>query len=212
MFKKLLNSLKKCFTKNTPENKDVRGLCESSTDEHKSDTMESKKANKGENKKMEDEKIEKKVETSTKTDENTENNGKKVDETTEKVEKTDEKVEKSDDTTNSKEETTQTDNNDGQEQPPQVEQTETTGNGVALDDLVTKEQLMDALKAFEAKFDAVIKENVDLKDKLSNSQKETNELRDKYENKDFGNFQRQGMLEKDKQANETFDEYSKQFM
>ena len=86
----------------------------------------------------------------------------------------------------------------------QVQETETAGNGVRVEDLVTKEELADRLSALEAKFDAVLKENGDLKNKLS-------AMEDKYENKDFGNFQKQGMLEKDKQANSTFDEYAKQF-
>ena len=86
----------------------------------------------------------------------------------------------------------------------QVQETETAGNGVRVEDLVTKEELADRLSALEAKFDAVLKENGDLKNKLS-------AMEDKYENKDFGNFQKQGMIEKDKQANSTFDEYAKQF-
>ena len=81
---------------------------------------------------------------------------------------------------------------------PQVVEEQTPSNGVRLEDLVTKDELASRLAALEAKYDAVIKENQDLKDK--------------YENKDFGNFQKQGMLEKNKEANSTFDEYSKQFM
>ena len=72
--------------------------------------------------------------------------------------------------------------------------------------------LTEALKSMEAKFDAVVKENQDLKDKLSQSKQDADDLREKYENKDFGNFNKQGMIAKDKQANATFDEYSKQFM
>ena len=86
----------------------------------------------------------------------------------------------------------------------QVQETETDGNGVRIEDLVTKEELAERLSAMEAKFDAVLKENGDLKNKLS-------AMEDKYENKDFGNCQKQGMIEKDKQANSTFDEYAKQF-
>jgi hypothetical protein len=70
--------------------------------------------------------------------------------------------------------------------------------GIAVGDLVTKEELMEKLSALEAKFDAVVKENEDLKDK--------------YENKDFGNNVRKGVMEKDKIANSTFEEYSRQFM
>lgn len=89
-------------------------------------------------------------------------------------------------------------------QQEQVQETEPTGNGIRIEDLVTKEELADRLSAMEAKFDAVLKENGDLKNKLS-------AMEEKYENKDFGNLQKQGMLEKDKQANSTFEEYARQF-
>lgn len=95
---------------------------------------------------------------------------------------------------------------------PEVQEVEPVGNGVRVEDLVTKDELMERLSAFEAKFDALVKENTDLKDKLAKSQEETNDLKDKYENKDFGNISRQGVIEKDKYANETFDNYAKQFL
>lgn len=84
------------------------------------------------------------------------------------------------------------------DQAPQVMETEQQGNGIRVEDLVTKDELMERLGAMEAKFQAVLKENEDLKEK--------------YENKNFGNFQKQGMLEKDKQANSSFEEYAKQFI
>ena len=77
--------------------------------------------------------------------------------------------------------------------------------GVRIEDLVTKEELTERLSSLEAKFDAVLKENVDLKNKLS-------AMEDKYENKDFGNLQRKGIIGRDKDANSSFDEYAKQFM
>ena len=95
---------------------------------------------------------------------------------------------------------------------PEVQEVEPVGNGVRVEDLVTKDELMERLSAFEAKFDALVKENTDLKDQLSKSQEETNGLKEKYENKDFGNVNRQGVIEKDKSANETFDSYAKQFL
>lgn len=95
---------------------------------------------------------------------------------------------------------------------PEVQEVEPVGNGVRVEDLVTKDELMERLSAFEAKFDALVKENTDLKDQLAKSQEETNGLKDKYENKDFGNISRQGVIEKDKYANETFDNYAKQFL
>ena len=95
---------------------------------------------------------------------------------------------------------------------PEVQEVEPVGNGVRVEDLVTKDELMERLSAFEAKFDALVKENTDLKDQLAKSQEETNGLKDKYENKDFGNISRQGVIEKDKYANESFDNYAKQFL
>lgn len=165
------------------------------------------------------------VDTSIKVDEKTKSN--EVDKgatETEKVEKT----EKVDETTK---DTTQTPSGDSEKKESndnveektneeetteateyKVEETEPQGNGISINDLVTKDMLAERLSALEAKFEAVVKENTDLKDKLSKSQEETNGLRDKYENKDFGNFNKQGVSTKNKDANETFESYSKQFM
>ena len=122
----------------------------------------------------------------------------KVEEKTEKVE------EKKEEKPESKEEPKK---EDAGEEPtePQVQETEPEGNGIRIEDLVTKEMLAERLQAFEAKFDAVVKENEDLKNKLS-------AMADKYEEHDFGGLQKQGMMEKDRYAEATFDEYSKKFM
>ena len=122
----------------------------------------------------------------------------KVDETvkTNEEPKKDGEVEKTNDKTDGSEPT---------DEAQQVQTTETAGNGVRIEDLVTKEELSERLSSLEAKFDAVLKENVDLKDKLS-------AMEEKYENKDFGNLQRQGVMEKNKEANSSFDEYARQFM
>ena len=115
--------------------------------------------------------------------------------------KSDENVEQKEETTDEKEEPTE-----------QVQETQPSGNGIRVEDLVTKDMLAERLSALEAKFDAVVKENEDLKNALSEKSDELNGMKDKYENKNFGNFQKQGIQEKDKYANSTFDEYSKQFM
>lgn len=82
-------------------------------------------------------------------------------------------------------------------------------NAIPLDQVVTKDELTQYLDALNAKFDAVVKENADLKDKLSSMQ-------DKYENKDFGNMHKQGLIPNDESANnqfkETFESYAKKFM
>lgn len=113
---------------------------------------------------------------------------------------------------NSKTEENKEDNNGEQQNAEQneeataiqVQETEPQGNGILLNDLVTKDELKERLSAMEAKFDAIVKENQDLKNELSG-------MKDKYENKDFGNMQKQGVDAKQNQY-ETFDEYSKQFM
>ena len=127
---------------------------------------------------------------------------KKVEETakdTNQTEKTEEKKDGGD------ENVEKTDEQATEETPTEVSETTETGNGVRVEDLVTKEELTERLAALEAKFDAVLKENGDLKEKLSG-------MEEKYERKDFGTFQKQGMVSKDKDANNTFDEYAKQFM
>ena len=117
--------------------------------------------------------------------------------------------------TDKKEEETKEEPTDAaKEEPtdPQVSETEPSGNGIRIEDLVTKDMLAERLSALEAKFDAVVKENSDLKEQLSNKSDELKGMQDKYENKDFGGFQKQGILDKNKYANSSFDEYSKQFM
>ena len=87
----------------------------------------------------------------------------------------------------------------------QKEEEEYKGNGVNINDLVTKDELTVKLDALSAKIDALIKENNDLKDK-------NEQLQDKYENQDFGTIQKRGVQSSNVDANETFDSYSKQFM
>lgn len=211
----LIKALKRRFTKmSVDEQNAVRELGENRPtpiDEPKSATKhKSIKKSKRRIKTMTDEKdVEKKVETS-KVDDKTESNEVGKEQSTDKVDKTEEKVEETEKVENKtqKGETT----NDEEPTEPQVQDAEPQGNGVDVNDLVTKEMFTEALKSMEAKFDAVVKENRDLKDALTQSKQDADSLRDKYENKDFGNFNRQGMIAKDKDANTTFDTYSKNFM
>lgn len=101
----------------------------------------------------------------------------------------------------------------------EVQETEPTGNGVRVTDLVTKDELAERLAAFEAKFNAVIKENTDLKEQnaqlqesLSSANTQVADMKDKYETEDFGNSQRKGVQTQNKSANDTFAEYAKRFM
>ena len=205
--KLLINALKKRFHKFSPDNPRV---CELANAEAKSKTTEKRKKSKKRSKKiMADEKEVKKVEETEKVDETKANDVDK-EKSTETVETKEDKVEeteKVEDAKNPDEETEKENPTD-----PVVETTEPVGNGVRIEDLVTKDMLAERLSAMEAKFDAVVKENHDLKEKLSAKDEELTGMKDKYENSDFGNFQKKGMQVKDKEANSSFDEYSKQFM
>lgn len=209
MFNKLLiKALGKRFNKLSPEEK--QNVREMVNNETISETTEKQKVKKRRKKTMADEKEVKTNEVETSKVE-TENNEVDKDKSTDVVETKEEKVEepkKEEPTAPAEEPTAQ------EEQPsaPQVEDTEPQGNGIDINDLVTKDMLAQRLSALEAKFDAVVKENSDLKEKLSSKSEELDGMKDKYENKDFGNFQKQGVMAKDKSANSSFDEYSKAFM
>ena len=92
-----------------------------------------------------------------------------------------------------------------------VQTSEEAGNGISIEDIVTKADLAAAIAAIDAKFKAVVKENEDLKDQITGYQ-------DKYEKKDFGTTTRPGVMPKDPSANDkvtsyqkSFEEYSKDF-
>ena len=208
MFNKLLiKALGKRFNKLSPEEK--QNVREMVNNETISDTTEKQKVKKRRKKTMADEKeVKDKVETSKVETENNEVDKEKSTDVVEKDDKVEKKEEKTEETTETTDDTTK----DEEPTAPQVNETDPQGNGVRVEDLVTKEMLAERLAALEAKFDAVVKENSDLKDKLSSKSEELDGMKDKYENKDFGNFQKQGVQVKDKQANSSFDEYSKQFM
>ena len=205
-----LKALKRRYAKMSVEKQTkVRELV-SKIDETKSETKhKSKKQSKRRIKNMADEKEVKTTVETSKVDDETKNNEVDKEKSTDKVEKSEENVDetKKEVVDTSKDETTS-----DVEPTAQVQETEPQGNGVDINDLVTKDMLSQALSSMEAKFNAVVKENQDLKDKLTQSQKDTEDLREKYENKDLGNFNKQGVMSKDKSANSSFDEYSKQFM
>ena len=93
-----------------------------------------------------------------------------------------------------------------------VSETEEKGNGISIDDVVTKDFLKEMLDGFSAKLDAVLNENKDLKEKLAEKETENGNLKEKYENHDFGNTAKKGVQAKDTKSIDTFEEYSKQFM
>lgn len=98
-----------------------------------------------------------------------------------------------------------------QEQPSVQEET-SEANGIRIEDVVTKDILADAISALSAKLDAILDENKALKEKLANSEQENKEIKDKYEVGDFGTQSPKGVQTKNTSANETFDDYAKQFM
>lgn len=83
--------------------------------------------------------------------------------------------------------------------------------GVRVEDIVTKNDLSQALASLSAKLDAVIKENEDLKNKLTEVKGENEGLRNKYEDKDFGSMSKQGFTGKQESAYESYDDYFKKF-
>ena len=212
-FKLLLRVLKRL----SPERAEIaRGVLEGKSVEiienkkadklMKAQAKAKKKKEKKENKKMAEEVKDKKPEVDEKETKSTE--------TVEKTEETkteDMPADTEAKSNNSKpSENTNADNNDNGEgadesQDPVV-QSEDAGsvNAIPLTDIVTVDMLNERFDALAAKFDAVIKENADLKERIG-----------KYENEDFGNVQKQGVQTKDKDANdvfeETFESYSAQF-
>lgn len=203
MLDKWFKALKKRFSKRTAEEQNaVRKSGEDKIDEPEVDTKQKSKTKLKRSSIMDDEK---KVETA-KVEEETKTDEVKQDKPDDKVEETEKKVEV--ETDKKEEEPTEED----EQSAPEVKETEPVGNGIRIEDLVTKDELMERLSAFEAKFEAVIKENTDLKNQLSAAKEESNGLKEKYENKDFGNFSPRGVVKPDKDANETFESYSRKFM
>jgi len=98
------------------------------------------------------------------------------------------------------------------ETPNQVQDTTPSGNGIPLEQVATKDFVKELLDSFSAKFEAMVNENKALKEELAESKGKVTEMQNRYENKDFGGFEKKGVQTKDKVANDTFDEYSKQFM
>jgi len=95
---------------------------------------------------------------------------------------------------------------------PKVVDAPEIGNGINVNDLVTKDDLAQMLAAFEAKFSAVISENEGLKQKVSDLQSQNEQIRTKYEdNGDFGGAQAQGVSADNRATYETFEEYSARF-
>ena len=98
------------------------------------------------------------------------------------------------------------------EEAPVVQETTPSGNGVRVEDLVTKDDLASALSAIEAKMAALTKENEDLKQKLTEANETADKLHQKYEVGDFGGLTSKGATTNSRETGETFDSYCRNFM
>ena len=98
------------------------------------------------------------------------------------------------------------------EEVPVVQETTPSGNGVRVEDLVTKDDLASALSAIEAKMAALTKENEDLKQKLTEANETADKLHQKYEVGDFGGLTSKGATTNSRETGETFDSYCRNFM
>lgn len=138
---------------------------------------------------------------------------KKTEETTPKAEDNTEKVEKSTNPVEAEKTVADTDKTETEKQPEQSEGTTpqvVEERAISIDDLAMKDWVVEQLTALQAKLEAVVKENQDLKDKNAELTSKNDEMSKKYEENDFGGMQRQGgMQESNKVANETFEEYWK---
>lgn len=213
MLRKLrIKALSKRFKKLSPEEREiVREMVNNETISENSENKQKQKVKKRRTKKMADEKEVKKEEVETSKVE-TENNEVDKAKSTD-VEKSDEKkVETTDKKVEETEKEPEEPTEDAEPTAPQVNETAPEGNGIRIEDLVTKDMLAERLAALESKFEAVVKENKDLRDELSSKSDELDGMKDKYENKNFGGYQKQGMIAKSAIANSSFDEYSKAFM
>lgn len=105
-------------------------------------------------------------------------------------------------------ETKETEKQESADQAQVVDTESTEPNAISIADIVTKAELQEMLGALNAKLDALIKENGDLKDANA-------KLTEKYESGDFGTDVRQGTIagaDKATKSYQSFDDYAKQFM
>lgn len=107
-----------------------------------------------------------------------------------------------------------------EEEKPVVEEESNSAKGIAIEDLMTKQEFDEKMSAFEAKFEALVKENADLKeqnaqllDGKNKAEAETENMRNKYERPDFGNVATKNIGNNGgtQSQYQSFDEYSKQF-
>lgn len=85
--------------------------------------------------------------------------------------------------------------------------------GININEVALKQDVDAKIDALNAKLESILKENQDLKDKLSEAEGKAKNLHEKYEKDDFGNQADKNYGEKDfGQSYESADEYLKKFM
>lgn len=99
-----------------------------------------------------------------------------------------------------------------QEAQEQEYQEQEQAIGIPIQDVALKSEIQAKFDAFEAKLDSLVKENKDLKEKLSKSQDEAKDLHNKYERDDFGNQAERNFGKVNKSNSyESADDYLKRF-
>lgn len=124
------------------------------------------------------------------------------------AEKVDEKVETEKENAEEEKQPEQAENQDEDKAVVDSVEEGTQPNAIRVEDLVTKADLQEMLNAFNAKLDAIIKENTDLKEANS-------KMHDKYEVGNFGTDSKKGIMgngDTKTTSYQSFDEYAKQFM
>ena len=175
----------------TDEQKRVRELVD------KNENVTAQRENKKETKKRRTKKMEETNEKEVKTEKE---ETKKVDSKNEGAEKETEKTEKTEET-DKKEEKSEEENKPAEEQPSdEVQEVSNTAEGLTIDQIATKDMVNERFSALEAKIDAILKENADLKEEIAKEKSESakkddelNGMKEKYENSDFGTAQKKGM-------------------
>ena len=86
-------------------------------------------------------------------------------------------------------------------------------DGISINDVALKTDVDAKIDALNAKLEAIVKENQDLKDKLSEAENKANDLHNKYEKEDFGSQVDKNYGEKDfGKSYESADDYLKKFV
>lgn len=85
-------------------------------------------------------------------------------------------------------------------------------NGIPIDDVMLKSEAQKYFESFEAKLNSIVKENQDLKNAKAELEAQNKELKDKYENNSFGNYNDKSTNDNNKSNNyESANDYFSKF-